>query len=63
MPPFLSLSYSSERKGAMYRSMLDTLARIHSIDVDRAGLGDYGTRLGSTSISTLKTDHTNEGMC
>lgn len=41
------LHCSAERKGAMYRSMLDTLARIHSVDVDRAGLGDYGVRVGS----------------
>ena len=33
----------------MYRSMLDTLARLHSVDVDRAGLGDYGVRVGSTT--------------
>lgn len=64
---FFSLSYSADRKGAMYRSMLDTLARIHSVDVDGAGLGDYGTRLGSkptsTSISTTETNHTTGGTC
>lgn len=30
----------------MYLSMLDTLAKIHSVDVDLAGLGDYGVRVG-----------------
>ena len=36
----------------MYESMLDTLARLHSVDVDEAGLGDYGARAGSGLAET-----------
>ena len=37
----------------MYESMLDTLARLHSVDVDEAGLGDYGARAGNVSTVTV----------
>jgi acyl-CoA dehydrogenase family protein 10 len=42
-------SVDPARKHAMYKGMLDTLAKIHSIDVDQCGLGDYGVRMGTVT--------------
>jgi aminoglycoside phosphotransferase (APT) family kinase protein len=47
------VNVSHLRKRAMYESMLDTLARLHSVDVDEAGLGDYGARAGNASTVTV----------
>ena len=35
---------SSNDRAAMYDSMNDVLARIHRVDVDQVGLGDFGKR-------------------
>lgn len=40
-------SVDPSRKHVMYKSMLDNLAKIHSIDVDQCGLDDYGVRMGT----------------
>jgi hypothetical protein len=47
LPLIIPPSPSPLRKRSMYEGMLDTLARIHSVDVDTAGLGDYGARVGT----------------
>lgn len=39
------------RRHIMYKNMLDTLAKIHSVDVDQCGLDNYGVRMG-----TIPTD-------
>jgi aminoglycoside phosphotransferase (APT) family kinase protein len=39
--PWLADVPSSER-GAIYEAMVDVLARLHSVDYDAAGLGDFG---------------------
>ena len=35
---------SNEQRTRMYESLIDTLARIHTVDIDRIGLMNYGKR-------------------
>ncbi|MEE4209640.1 MAG: phosphotransferase family protein [Parvularcula sp.] len=35
---------SRDERGALYRNMVDTLADLHSVDIDAVGLSDFGPR-------------------
>ena len=41
--PLLPGMDPAERK-AIYKSMADVLAKIHAVDIDKAGLDDFGKR-------------------
>ena len=42
--PALPTVTDAVRRRTMYHSMIDTLARIHAVDLDKHQLGDYGAR-------------------
>ena len=42
--PSLPTVSSAEERAKLYYSMLDVLARIHSVDIDRLDLADFGAR-------------------
>ena len=42
--PSLPTVNDATRRQTMYHSMIDTLARIHAVDLDKHQLGDYGAR-------------------
>jgi aminoglycoside phosphotransferase (APT) family kinase protein len=55
--PSLPTVISAEERAKLYHSMLDALARIHSVDIDRIDLGDFGARRagqGGTSPYVLR---------
>ena len=47
-PAMLNVSCRNERT-KIYENMIDTLAKIHSLDVDKCGLGGFGKRVTSSS--------------
>jgi aminoglycoside phosphotransferase (APT) family kinase protein len=50
-PAMLDLSCRAERS-KIYENMIETLAKIHSVDVDKCGLGTYGKRVNAASPQT-----------
>ena len=46
---------SEPDRAAVYSAMNGVLAKIHSVDVNHAGLGDYGKQDGSYIKRTVKT--------
>ena len=44
---------SGEERRQIYSSMCDTLAKIHNVDIDEAGLGDFGKRGKLNKLSSL----------
>ena len=47
-PALMGLECSGERRH-IYENMIDNLARIHAVDVDKCGLGDFGKRVSAGS--------------
>ena len=44
---------STEERGAIYRDMIEVLAKLHAVEPQKAGLGDYG-RIGGYAERQLK---------
>jgi aminoglycoside phosphotransferase (APT) family kinase protein len=40
---------SNEQRSQMYVSLIDTLAKIHAVDIDKVGLDSYGKRRDPTA--------------
>ena len=55
--PMLKKITTSTSRNNIYKSMLDTLAKIHSVNIDQSNLSDYGVRYtnNNTNNNPIKT--------
>ena len=55
--PSMPTLKSSLERFSLYTSMIDAMARIHSVDIDKHNLGDFGARIVERSTSSSPPNH------